>query len=177
LEKAGLRQIIGGIRLKKNGGFTIVELIVVMACFGLVALFFWTMLSSSSEDTYTLTEKVEVQTSVTSLMNIIQKDIQEAKIVNLSAEKGIVRVSGDNYNFNNGGIVYTFEASKRTVTRTEGSSVSKYDDIIVFSMNPIKGEKYGAEVKIIGGKKPINTDELDKSRYELRSTYYTRNTI
>ena len=164
--------------MKKNKGFTLVELIIVMACLGMVTLFFWSILSSSSEDSYTLNEKMEVQNSVTMLMNIIEQDAKEAKIYNISAtEKGILDdFYAPNYKFNN--IEYSFNESNNTVTRKKGSDISVYNNIISFSLIKAEdGEKYGVEVKIIGGKEPITYEGLDKSRYTLNSTFYTRNTI
>ena len=158
--------------MKRNKGFTLVELIIVMACLGMVTLFFWTVLDSSSKDSYTLNEKIIVQSSVTSLMNIVQQDVQEAKIFPISdTEKHIVDVDEDIYSFSS--IKYSFDKTSRTVTRTQGSSVSTYNDIAVFSMTAIKKDKYGVEVKIIGGK---TGDGTDRTRYELNSTFYTRNT-
>lgn len=175
MEEAELWKVIGGVLVKENKGFTLVELIIVMACLGIVLIFFWTMLSSSSEDTSTITEKVEVQNSVTSLMNIIQQDVQEAKIYNISeSEAGIVNIGSNAYSFSN--VNYTFDSTKKTVTRetSEGSSV--YNDIVSFSMERATGSsKYGVNVKITGGKKSIS--ERDKSRYSLESMFYSRNTI
>jgi len=193
LEEARIRQIIGGIAVKKNRGFTLVELILVMACIGLVLVFFWSILQSTSEDTYTINDKIAVQTSVTSLMNIIQKDIQEAKIVTIEengTEKGIVLIDGAKYIFNTYNaaplvyndktVVYEFDVGNRTVTRTEGSgnnAVSVYSDIADFSMTKVEGSsKYGIKVDIQGGKEPKDA-EVDKSRYSLSSTYYARNTL
>ena len=180
--------------MRKNRGFTLVELIIVMACLSMVTLFFWTILSSSSEDTYTINEKIEVQTSVTSLMNRIQKDIQEAELitVNSDIETGIIiKIEANRYIFNtnyaSGGISYEtdtieylFDEENRTVTRNEGKSSSSvgsvYYNIVSFEMTPVKKDKYGAKVEIVGGRKPIDPEETDRSRYELSSTYYTRNT-
>ena len=52
-----------------------------MACLTGVLGFFWKILDSSSKDAYTINDKIEVQNSVTSLMNMIQQDTQEAPIV------------------------------------------------------------------------------------------------
>ena len=172
--------------IRKNKGFTLVEVIIVLSCLSMVTLFFWSILNSSSEDSYTLNEKIEVQTSVTSLMNIVQQDIQEAKIYNISAtEKGIItKVDGeDEYELS--GVSYTFDKANRTVERRAGEAVEVYDDIAYFSLTPVKKERYGATVKIIGGKKvevnveieggkEVFNETFDKSRYELNSTYYTR---
>lgn len=162
--------------MKKNRGFTLVELVVVMAYLGVVTVFFWTILSSASKDSYTLNEKMEVQTSVTALMNIIEQDIQEAKIYNLSVtERGIIIVDNENGVYELYDIVYSFDKDKRTVTRTQGGTSGTYSDIVSFSMTPVSGEKYGVEVSITGGKK-ADGGTLDKSRYSLNSTYYSRNT-
>ena len=76
--------------MKKNEGFTLVEVIVVLVSLSLVTTFFWTILSSSSEDAYTISEKIEVQSITTSLMNIIQGDVQEAKIFQTENGKAII---------------------------------------------------------------------------------------
>ena len=164
--------------MKRNRGVTLVELIVVMACLGMVTLFFWWILNSSTEDRYTLTEKMEVQNSVTALLNIIQQDIQEAKIYNISGQKGILDVTGEpTYKFKN--FEYVFSVDSRKVTKKIGSEVvAEYGDIIAFKLKKVEnGGKYGVEVKITGGKKPMDYEGLDKSRYSLNSTFYTRNTI
>lgn len=161
--------------MKKNKGFTLVELIVVAACLGLVTMFFWSILNSTSEDSYNINDKIAVQTNVTALMNVIQQDIQESKIIQLSEnKKGILEADYTNnvYNFSN--VTYTFDKSNRVVTRSKGDEVGKYNDISDFVMEAIEGEKYGAKVEIVGGKKAV--DEFDKSRYTLSTTYYTRNT-
>ena len=84
--------------MKKNNAFSLIELIFVVVCFGMVTAFFWVILESSSKDSYTLNDKVEVQTSVTSLMNIIQKDVQEAKLIRRDDEipKKVVFTSVNN---------------------------------------------------------------------------------
>ena len=125
-------------------------------------------------------------------LNIIQKDIQEARIINISEDldKGIVIEDSDEnkYIFNtsygsdygDNTIEYVFDAELRTVTRSKGKidTLDKaiYDDITAFSITAVMGEKFGANIKIIGGKKPLDSETHDKSRYELNTTYYTRNT-
>lgn len=164
--------------MKRNKGLTLVEIIVVMACLGMVTLFFWSILNSSTEDNYTLTEKMEVQNSVTVLMNIIQQDIQEAKIYNISGQKGILDVSEEpTYKFKD--FEYIFDEDSRKVTKEiDDIVVTEYGDIIDFKLEKVEnGSKYGVEVKITGGKKPMNYEGLDKSRYSLNSTFYTRNTV
>lgn len=170
--------------MRENKGLTLVELIIVMACISGVTLFFWTILNSASEDSYTINDKIEVQTGVTSLMNAIQQDIQEAKIYNISAtERHIISVEEEElpdnkkiytYSFAAGEFSYVFNESTRSVVRNQNGTSSTYYNIENFSITPIKKEKYGAEVSILG--KKIN-DEANKSRYQLNSTFYTRNTL
>lgn len=199
--------------MKKNKGLTLVELIIVMACLGMVTLFFWTILSSSSEDAYTLTDKVMVQNSVTSLMNTIQKDVQEAKIVTtkiqdkknvlgILSKEMVANIENENIYFfnanssteyedsdvisigqihyNDDTVKYEFNKANKTVTRTQGKdenvTVAVYDNIVAFSISKVNEGKYGVTVKIVGGKMDIDTAEHDRSRYELNSTFYTRNT-
>ena len=173
--------------MKKNKGFTLVELIVVLACFVMVTGFFWTMLNSSSEDSYTLNDKVAVQSSVTSLMNIIQQDVQEAKIFTKdSDEKIIVYINSetsDGAEYYLKDVAYIFQKGTRCVFRKtidaegKGKTSNTYSDIVEFSMTPVKNSgKYGVEVNIIGGKVNWEYGEHDKSKYELNATYYTRNT-
>lgn len=172
--------------MKRNKGFTLVEIIVVLACLGAVTVFFWTILSSVSEDSYTINDKIVIQSSVTSLMNIIQKDVQEAKIIYTDSKKGIVekKESTDaeennstkvNYEFAD--VTYVFSEKDKTVTRIEKSGANAtYSDIVSFSITAADNtEKYGVDVSIIGGRKAVG--ETDRLRYSLNSTYYTRNTI
>ena len=162
--------------MRRNKGFTLVEIIVVLACLGTVTVFFWTVLNSASKDSYTINDKIVIQSSVTSLMNIIQEDVQEAKIIlTNSGKKGIVNINGTTYQF--GDITYTFNEEKKTVTRIEKSGANAtYSDIVSFSITAADNtEKYGVDVSIIGGRKAVG--ETDRLRYSLNSTYYTRNTI
>lgn len=194
--------------MKNNKGLTLVELIIVLACLGMVTLFFWSILGSSSEDAYTLTDKMMVQNSVTSLMNTIQKDVQEAKIVITKVKDDkpingilVTQVEEDTlyiFNtvclssedeeeeiiYNDNTIEYKFNEEERTVTRKQGKSenamVSKYTDIVSFSMeypgaNTLNENTYGVKVSIVGGKIDIGEGH-DRSRYDLDSTFYTRNT-
>lgn len=164
--------------MKKNRGFTLVEAIIVLASFSMVMLLIWTMLNSASEDTYTLNDKVEVQNSVTSLMNIIQQDIQEAKIYNIhSTNRGIIDDrTEDVYIFYNN-LKYEFDKNRKMVIRSENGTAAEYHNIVEFEITPVDAENYGAKVSIVGGKKPIDDEGVDKSRYTLNSTFYTRNTI
>lgn len=178
--------------MKQNKGFTLVELIIVLACLTGVLGFFWKILESSSKDAYTINDKMEVQNSVTSLMNAIQKDTQEAKIILISETTyGIFSTSIDSdkiyedkkYEFGeeSNKKIYEFDASNKTVTRTntigENVITGTYDNIIGFSLKSIVNKsKYGVEVDIIGGKKDYDSTEIDKSKYTLNSTFFTRNT-
>ena len=160
--------------MKKNEGFTLVEVIVVLVSLSLVTTFFWTILSSSSEDAYTISEKIEVQSITTSLMNIIQEDIQEAKIFQTENGKAIIEKENGVYTLGKG-VTYSFDATKHEVTRVEGEEKETYKYINTFSISPVKKDNYGADVKIVGGKYPDNP--TDKTRNTLSSTFYTRNTM
>lgn len=160
--------------MKKNEGFTLVEVIVVLVSLSLVTMFFWTILSSSSEDAYTISEKIEVQSITTALMNIIQEDIQEAKIFQTEDGETIIEKENGVYTFGNG-ITYSFDITKHEVIRTEGEDVETYKYIATFSISSVKNDNYGADVKIVGGKYPDNP--ADKTRNTLNSTFYTRNTM
>lgn len=160
--------------MKKNEGFTLVEVVVVLVSLSLVITFFWTILSSSSEDAYTISDKIEVQTSVTSLMNILQEDIQEAKIFQTESGKAIIEKENNVYSLGKG-ITYSFDTVNHEVTRNDGQSVEVYKYITTFSVIPVKKDNYGVDVKIVGGKYP--DDPVDKTRDTLNSTFYTRNTM
>ena len=179
--------------MKRNKGFTLVELIIVLACLTGVLGFFWKILESSSKDAYTINDKIEVQSSVTSLMNIIQQDVQEAKIILVSETTyGIFTAPIDSnkiyenkkYEFGeeSNKKIYEFDTSNKTVTRTsikgENTEIGVFGNIVGISFKkPEKKPNYGVEVDIIGGKKDYNSSEIDKSRYNLNSTFYTRNTL
>lgn len=182
--------------MKKNQAFTLVELIIVISVFSVVTLFFWQVLSSTSRDTSTITDKVEVQSGVTSLMNRIQKDIQEAipiqneKRIFIKIKDETVTINGKEkltryyiINKRNEYIKYEFDDVNKNVKRTiveldgdleiiEESEIDQYDNIKEFIMI---ADGLGAQIKIVGGKN--HESEVDKSRYELNSSYYTRNTV
>ena len=180
--------------MKSNRGFTLVELIVVLTSLTAIAAFFWIVLDSSSKDSFTITNKVEVQSSVTSLMNVLQQDIQES-FPKLD-EDGINSIffntgEDDVYVINDLRLVrYEFDRENMRVTRItnineytgEAKAESVYD--VYNNICDIKVEQVldgsGANITIYGGKKPILTEAdksvVDKARYELNSTYYTRNT-
>ena len=176
--------------MKNNKGITLVELIIVAACLSLVTMFFWTVLSSSSEDSYTINDKIEVQNNVTVLMNLLQADIQQAspKVSALLGRGIFFDLQEDLYIINGaeGLVRYEFDEVNRTVKRIiklkengeadTNSSAESFPNITEFLLEPMpeSGDKLGAKVKIVGGKDPDN--EVDRSRYELNSTYYTRNT-
>ena len=177
--------------MKQNKGFTLIELVIVLACIVGVLALFWKILESSSKDAYTINEKIEVQNSVTSLMNTIQQDTQEAKIILVSENTFGIFTSPTNsnkvyedkeYEFGEGSNrkIYEFDASNKTVTRTNingaKTDTGVYYNIVGFSLKSINKPNYGVEADIIGGKKDYDTSELDKSRYNLNSTFYTRNT-
>ena len=179
--------------MKSNKGFTLIELVIVIALLTGVLGFFWKILDSSSKDAYTINDKIEVQNSVTSLMNIVQQDVQEAKIIlRPDDEYGIFYAEEDSnmiyegkeYVFGDGTNkkIYEFDDSSKTVTRTsikgENTETGVFNNIIGFSFKkPEKKPNYGVEVDIIGGKKDYDSSEIDKSRYNLNSTFYTRNTM
>lgn len=182
--------------MKRNQAFTLVELIIVISVFSVVTLFFWQVIDSASKDTSTITDKVEVQSVVTTLMNRIQKDIQEAIPIN-GTKNIFVKIVDEKVTINekeeliryyiinkrDGCIKYEFDNVnknvKRAVVELDGDldiigedEVSQYDNIKEFLMNQ---DGLGASIKIIGGKN--HESEVDKSRYELNSSYYTRNTV
>ena len=158
--------------MKRNKGFTLVELIIVLACLTGVLGFFWKILDSSSRDAYTINDKIEIQNSVTSLMNIIQQDIQEAKIILVSeSDYGIFVPREDSDKIYENKIyefgttddkkIYTFNSFDRAVTRTsikEENSVTNtestiYNNIIGFSLEAVNKTNYGAKVTVLGSKK------------------------
>ena len=65
--------------MKSNKGVTLVELIIAMALIFIVLPFAWNYINSSIQDNATINNKVAVQSSVNSLMNQLQKDVQEAR--------------------------------------------------------------------------------------------------
>ena len=173
--------------MRKNKGITIIEVIIVVASLSLVTMFFWTVLSSSTDDTSTITDKVEVQNSVIVLMNLLQSDVQQAlPKISASGVNGIFYREQENLYIINGvdGLVrYEFDEDERTVKRIVGlteegevesdSAISEHINITEFLVTSTSNSM-GAEIRIVGGKNP--NSEVDRSRYELNSTFYTRNT-
>ena len=84
----------------------------------------------------------------------------------------------DKYNDNT--IEYEFDETNGIVTRKVGKANNITDEgtyqyIKEFSISPVSDEKYGANVKIVGGMEQ-EADKHDKSRFELNSSFYSRNT-
>lgn len=179
--------------MKKNSGLTLVELMITISILAVVIGAVWWMLEDASTDTYTLTDKVDVQNSVTSLMNVLQRDIQQASIKPIDidgddeADKNSIfsNISENEWVINNN-IKYKLDG--KTVTREANSETAIYYNIVDLEIKSTSDElgnlgimsssdDLGAKIRIVGGKNATNADDTDKTRYEMNSTFYTRNTI
>lgn len=190
--------------MKCNKGVTLVELIIAMALIFIVLPFAWNYINSSIQDNATINNKVAVQTSVNSLMNQMQKDVQEARYpINPNTEDYIDAESDgflickpnaydDEGNTVYQSVLYKFDEENSRVTVVSGIKL----------VPPGIGEtEYGIDdsnasynrfdfIKSFDLERQINSNginngvkieirgEIDsKSGYSLNNVYYTRNTL
>lgn len=190
--------------MKGNRGVTLVELIVVVALMFIVLPFAWNYINSSIEDSANINNKVAVQSSVNTLMNQLQKDIQEARYpINPNVEDYIdVKTDGflickPNAYDESGEIIYQnvlykFDEENRRVEIINGvklippeSGETEYEiDIsdattgIYDYIKTFNLEKVNNSNNVNNGVKIEIRGEIDqKSGYSLSNVYYTRNTL
>ncbi len=190
--------------MRDNRGFTLVELIVVVALMFIILPFAWNYINSSIEDSANINNKMVVQSSVNSLMSQLQKDIQEARYpINPNTSKytkveenGFLickpRTFDESGNFIDQNVLYKFDEENRIVEVmngvqliTPGSGETDYeistDNATTGRYEYIKAfklEKVYNSDKVNNGVKIEIRGEIDqKSGYSLSNVYYTRNTI
>jgi prepilin-type N-terminal cleavage/methylation domain-containing protein len=74
---------------KNNKGITLIEVIVVLGVIGLMAPIIMNYVIEAFKNNATLTEKVRIQTTVSALMNNLERNIKEADIpITQSADSG-----------------------------------------------------------------------------------------
>lgn len=145
---------------KKNLGFTMLELILVLSLLGAVSIGTGAYISNSFKDNNKLVDKAAVQTSVTALMNKLETAIKTADIPVLD------KTSDSDFTIKQMGAAdIKFEHKEGKVT-ANGIVYEHIKEIAVEGVGP-EGKENGVHITITG------TDDL----YELEATYYTRNTI
>jgi len=173
-------------------GFTMVEVIVAVALFAIVMPLIWNYLNGAFVDSANINNKVAVQTTVNSLMNNIQKHVQEASNpitdtpsdVSCKADtKGESGVGGSikilkpgniivTYTYNNeaAAVEYNMSRSGEQIDSGKFDNISEF--VVEFKTVNVEGEEIpkGIKVTVVG-----KID--DKSKYSLTNEYYTRNTI
>lgn len=190
--------------MKGNRGFTLVELIVVVALMFIILPFAWNYINSSIEDSANINNKVAVQSSVNALMSQLQKDIQEARYpINPNKEDYIdveddgflickPRTSDESGNIVEQSVLYKFDEENRIVEVINGAKLiipgsgeTEYEidisDATTGRYDYIKEfslEKVENSDGVNNGVKVEIRGEIDqKSGYSLSNVYYTRNTI
>ncbi len=190
--------------MKSNKGVTLVELIIAMALIFIVLPFAWNYINSSIQDNAVINNKVAVQSSVNSLMNQLQKDVQEARCpINPNSEDyADVKTDGflickpnaydEEGNIIYQSVIYKFDEENRKVTIVNGIKLNSpeigeaeygIDDsnATYNEFDFIKTFILEKEINSSGVNNGIKIDirgEIDsKSGYSLNNVYYTRNTI
>ena len=190
--------------MKSNKGVTLVELIIAMALIFIVLPFAWNYINSSIQDNATINNKVAVQSSVNSLMNQLQKDIQEARYpINPNLED-YIDVKDDGFlickpnaydeegNTVYQSVIYKFDEENRKVTIVNGirlvppamgkteygidDSNANYNEFNFIKKFILEKEINSSGVNN-GVKVEIRGEIDNKSGYSLNNVYYTRNTI
>ena len=190
--------------MKSNKGVTLVELIIAMALIFIVLPFAWSYINSSIQDNATINNKVAVQSSVNSLMNQLQKDVQEARYPINPNSEDYIDVKADGFlickpnvydeegNTVYQSVIYKFDEENRKVTIMNGIKLvppgigeTEYgidDSNATYNeFNFIKTFILEKEINSSGVNNGVKVEirgEIDnKSGYSLNNVYYTRNTI
>jgi len=159
------------MNIRRNAGITLMEIIIVVALIGITVPIVTILIKNAFQNSNTMSDKVEVQTSVTALMNKFEQTIKEATIP--VATNSFVNNSITIYK-PKGEVIFTFIPEDNTVTceekDSEGSIIdkTKYANIELIDVT-LKSSGYGALVEITGGE--------NSSEYSLSNVYYSRNTI
>lgn len=156
--------------LKKQLGFTIIELIIAISLLGAVGIGTGAYLSNSFKHSNQVASKAEVQTSVTALMNFIAKTIKTADIPVFAEDP--LDSSDFHINALRAGTpedihIQHDTANKVVIVKRNGNIVNQYNYIQNILVDQISADKRGARITITG----------DGGLYELKSSYYTRNTL
>lgn len=182
--------------MKNNKGITMIEVIVVIALLFIILPFSWDYINSSLEDNSTLNNKMMVQNSVNSLMNQLQRDIQEARCPINPNVTNYIDVKEDGFlickpnGLDEGNhivyqnVLYKFNESENKVVAEFGLELDGYrpDYGIIRAGSTIGEYNYIKDISLdrVGdnGIKVYIRGEIDeKSGYTMTNTYYTRNTI
>lgn len=184
--------------MRNNKGVTLIELIVVVALILVAIPIYWYYINMSVKDNATLNDKVAVQTSVNTLMNQLQRDIQEARNPINPNTNNYTDIGDDGFlickpEASDGkyqSVLYKFNDTTHTVTGTYNLklSIEVGEDIDILDNTNDSPDMYVSEYNYIndisltkdgetGIKVMIDGEIKDKSHYKLSNTYYTRNTI
>lgn len=148
--------------LKNKVGFSLVEMVIAIGLLGAVAIGTGTYMSNSFKDSNKLSNKADVQNSVTALMNKLGTEIKQADIPVLSSGWSNERFTIRN---SNGDITFTKEGN--TVKTTDGNIYEYIEDLTLEEKVNDRNVIIGANIKIKG----------QDGIYELESKYYSRNTV
>lgn len=141
----------------KNAGFTLVEVILVLALLAIVGTATGTYISDSFRDNNRLDEKVEIQNSVTALMNKIETSIKEADIPVLV---GNAHTYENKFIINGMNEDKEFELINNKVEVSDGNIYENIERVTV-----TKKTERGAEIEVVGL----------GNKYSLKATYYSQN--
>lgn len=163
---------------KRNKGLTLAELILALGLFVLVSGIVGKYIVDTFRDNATIANKVMLQTTVSALMNDLERNIVEADIPVLT-ETSDNEVSAELAKTieirKPGGAIsrFSFEPDEKVVTYNEIDNEDNIVSTVTFA-NIVKfyAEKVGNNGLIVEVRA-----EATRASYELKNTYYTRNTI
>lgn len=154
-------------KLKNQFGFTLLEMIIAIALLGLLSLAAGPQIVNAFRDSNKLQNKVEVQNSVTALMNKLETTIKTADVPVFEGTVNSLDFTINRIKMNGDKVPVRFEYyadTKKVNVYENGTLIREYmyiDEIKIES-----ADEYGAEITIVG----------EDSQYTLNAAYYTRNT-
>ena len=148
------------------------EVILVVALLGITVPIVTIIISNSFKESESISKKIEIQTSVSALMNKFEEIIKEATVP--ISDNDLKNNEITIYKTDGGEVNFLFVPLETKVIYKEkdidGNIVNtqNYNNINYINFK-LKSNGFGALIEVAGGE--------GSSRYELSNIYYSRNTV
>lgn len=155
---------------KKNLGFTILELVIVLGLLGTLGVVTGGFISNSLKNNNKLADKVDVQTSVSALMNRLEITLKTADIPAVQIENDDEFIINQLVDGKTVSVKFSHKDDKVIVSKKESNESSYKKEItyeFIESINIVKLGDNGANIQIVG----------QGNQYELAAAHYSRNTL
>ena len=145
------------MRIFNSRAFTLTEVVIAVGLLGAVGVATGSYMADSFKNSNKITDKVEVQTSVTALMNKLETTVKTADVpINFGEDKS--RINNIEFIHN--------DTDKNVVVEEDGREVGRYEFVESLTITPTTND-LGATIKIIG---------ID-NMFEIDGTYYSRKQV